>query len=148
MRPTPNELVAGVRRILKEVIEPELVSDHARQRLAEVRAALAQVDWDEAGLRLAAATASRREFLTAMRDWCHADASAASFLEPWLPDVARAIEGDLGTTFHSLNEQHDRCGVALVQVTGALETWMRAHDDDVTAKALWERLLVQLRQPF
>lgn len=52
LRPGPAEVVAGVRAVLRDTIAPELTSGHAQARLAEVRAVLAQVDWDEGVLAL------------------------------------------------------------------------------------------------
>ncbi|MFN2538767.1 MAG: hypothetical protein ABR549_11580 [Mycobacteriales bacterium] len=62
-RPSPQEVVDGIRRTLDDVIAPELTSEHARQRLAEVRAVLAQLDWNDAGLQLAQRTARLRALL-------------------------------------------------------------------------------------
>ena len=50
MRPSPAEVLAGIRRILKDVIAPEIGSELARLRLAEIRAVLAQVDWNNVAL--------------------------------------------------------------------------------------------------
>ncbi|MDO3402754.1 hypothetical protein QWI29_22160 [Mycolicibacterium neoaurum] len=52
MRPKPSEIIAGIRAILADTIAPELTGDHARSRLAEIRAVLAQVDWDDAAFTL------------------------------------------------------------------------------------------------
>jgi hypothetical protein len=54
MRPRPSEVVSGIRSVLAETIGPELGSEHARARLAEIRAVLAQIDWDDAGFALLA----------------------------------------------------------------------------------------------
>ena len=54
MRPTPAETITQIRRLLKDVIEPDLQSDYARSRLREIRAVLAQTDWDDAAAGLAA----------------------------------------------------------------------------------------------
>lgn len=53
MRPTPAEVIAGVRRILKDVVEPSVSSGYARSALDQVRAVLAQVDWNDASTTLA-----------------------------------------------------------------------------------------------
>lgn len=53
MRPLPSEVISGIRALLAETIAPELSSEHARSRLQEVRAVLAQIDWDNAGFDLA-----------------------------------------------------------------------------------------------
>lgn len=69
MRPRPSEIVTGVRAILKDVIGPELSSEHAKSRLSEVRAVLAQVDWDNAGFALAARNAALLKGLADAQEW-------------------------------------------------------------------------------
>lgn len=108
MRPSPQELVDGVRRILKEVVEPELTSDHARQRLAETRAVLAQLDWDNAGLLLAQRTAALREVL-------------ADLQEAGLPVPPAVLVEPLGTSYQVLSRQHGACGTALIALLPALD---------------------------
>ncbi|MFI7195158.1 hypothetical protein ACIBQ0_35975 [Nocardia nova] len=63
MRPRPSEVVAGIRSILAETIGPELSSEHARSRLAEIRAVLAQIDWDNVGFALTARSAELARWL-------------------------------------------------------------------------------------
>ena len=89
MKPSPTQTAAGLRRILKDVVAPELSSDHARQRLEEVRVVLAQMDWDDAGLALRRRVAALQELL---RD-----------------------DEELRTTFAALQDQHERLAAAVTQ---------------------------------
>jgi len=130
MRPTPQEVIDHVRRVLKDVVAPELTNDHARQRVAEVRAVLAQTDWNGAGLRLAAETGELREVLTQLRtQGITSDLTDAALAEP------------LGSTFDEVREQHELCAAAVVALLAELER--RAYDDGPVAEAR-ARLLATL----
>ncbi|MDP9182144.1 MAG: hypothetical protein M3P04_05145 [Actinomycetota bacterium] len=107
-RPSPQEIVDGLRRMLKEVVEPELHSEHARQRLAEGRAVLAQVDWDDAGLHLARRTEDLRSALAEMRTVGVA-----------IPDGV--LDQPLGASYEVLSRQHNACCSALIALLPKLE---------------------------
>src|SRR5256885_1945886 len=92
MRPTPAEVIAGVRRILKDVIEPEVGSEYARSRLRELRAVLAQVDWNDAALHLQQECDLLAEQLAVADSWIAAEPareSAFGRLDPTVDDMAR-----------------------------------------------------------
>lgn len=89
MRPTPTETASALRRVLKEVVAPELTSDHAKQRLEEVRVVLGQIDWDDAGLALRARVEALQELVGA----------------PLVP----------GSTYADLQGQHERLAALAVQ---------------------------------
>lgn len=131
MRPAPQEVIDGVRRVLRDVVEPEISSDHARQRLQEVRAVLAQVDWNDAGLRLASRTAELREVLLAMQ--------AAGLVDP---AGTEALGGRLGTTFDELQAQYASCAAVVVSLLRPLEDLARR---DEHGAALRDRLRAALR---
>ena len=130
MRPSPQELVDGIRRVLKEVVEPELTSDHARQRLAETRAALAQVDWDDVGLLLAQRTSFLREIL-------------AGLLRAGLLVPAGLLDDPIGTTYAVLAAQQSAFSNAIVTMLPAMEA---AAATDPTVQALRGALLKALLQ--
>lgn len=60
---TPNEMIAAVRDLLREVILPELDSELARARLRQVMATLRAVDWDETPLSLLRENQALRQFI-------------------------------------------------------------------------------------
>lgn len=52
MTPAPNDLIASVRNLLRDVVATELQTDVARARLRQVMALLRDVDWNDAALVL------------------------------------------------------------------------------------------------
>lgn len=144
MRPTPSETISGVRRILKEVIEPDLRTEYARTRLREIRAVLAQVDWDDAGLRLRRDDAVLSGLLTEIRAWVDARPDPG-------PELA-ALRGRLvpdhdepGETFAELNERHRTRAALLVDAGDVLAAWDREHGAaDAGGRELRLRVLEQL----
>lgn len=144
MRPTPAELVANVRRILRDVVEPEVGSEYARTRLREVRAALAQVDWDDAGLDLARDTEALRALLTECASWVAADDDRRTHFAAQLPELASvAAESPAAATdgFAEHNGRHARYAGIAVTLVDPLATWLRTHPGDTTAADLNRRLL-------
>lgn len=77
MRPRPSEIITGIRAVLADTIAPELNSEHARSRLAEIRAVLAQVDWDNAGFALQKRCGSLAAALTQAQQWTRQAVPAA-----------------------------------------------------------------------
>ncbi|WP_286901545.1 hypothetical protein [Thermocrispum sp.] len=135
MRPTPTELITQVRRVLRDVIEPELSSGYARARLAEVRAVLAQVDWDNAGLHLMTHTTALRDALGDLRAWAHADEQRrAHFGQIDLPEPDAA-------DFAGWNHWHSHYTGVVTALIDPLEDWLRAHPDDADGAALRHKLL-------
>lgn len=110
MRPSPQELVDGVRRVLKDVVGPDLSSPHARQRLDEVRAVLAQLEWDDVGLRLAVRVARLREVLVQLREAGVVDLQ-----------LDAALAQPLFATYAGLDAQHRAATAAVVAVLPRLE---------------------------
>ena len=135
MRPLPSEVIAGVRRILKETIEPELTSGHAKSRLSEIRGVLAQVDWDDVGFVLAARNRSLAGALVDIEAWRAADpARAAAFpgTETGLPDE---------DTLAAHQESYRRLAAAAVALVDPFGHWLAAHPSDVRARELRQGLL-------
>ncbi|MBH0119530.1 hypothetical protein I0Q12_08345 [Rhodococcus sp. CX] len=138
MRPLPSEIIAGIRRILKESIEPELTSGHARSRLEEVRAVLAQMDWDDFGFTLASRNRALAGVLEEIQAWRVADPARSTVI----PDVAAALPGhDRLAAHQSCFEELAGSVVALVDPLG---DWVTAHPEDSDAARLRKELLEAL----
>lgn len=83
MRPRPSEIIAGIRRILADTIAPELSSEHARSRLAEIRAVLAQLEWDDAAFALKARSLTLAHRLYRAHHWVNAQLPPAPVAESY-----------------------------------------------------------------
>ncbi len=138
MRPLPSEVIAGVRRILKETIAPELTSDHARSRLAEVRAVLAQVDWDDAGFALAARNRVLRDALERIEEWRTADPARTRAFPP----LTVRVSPEDRMTAHQV--AYRDLAAAAVATVDPLADWLAGHPDDVEARDLQRALLAAL----
>lgn len=140
MRPTPTELIAHVRRILRDVIEPELSSPYARSRLAEVRAALAQVEWDDAGLKLAGTAAALRGLLLRCQDWIESDEARKAHFARTLPVLA-TMPDVAPDDFAGWNETRARYEEVVIALIDPLEDWLVTGRDDGTGQTLRRELL-------
>jgi hypothetical protein len=143
VRPTPAEVIAGVRRVLRDVVEPEVGSEYARSRLREVRAVLAQIDWDDATLTLRREWATRRSLLLEARTWLAAGTdrgSESGDLLSRLPDGGEPA----AETFAQVAAGHAADGVLLVEVSATLARWTRERPGDTTARELRRRLATGL----
>lgn len=138
MRPLPSEVIAGVRRILKETIEPELTSAHARARIGEVRAVLAQVDWDDAAFALAARTHDLARVLGRISEWRVADPVRRAAFPP-VTVVAAEEE-----TLAAHQAAYERLAAAAAAVVEPLATWVTEHPDDERARELRAELVTAL----
>lgn len=92
MRPTPAEVISGVRRILADVVDPEVRSEYARARLREVRAVLAQLDWDNAGLGLQSDVARMRQLLRELCEWATAEPVRERHFAPYTDQLRTVID--------------------------------------------------------
>jgi hypothetical protein len=138
MKPLPSEVIAGVRRILKETIAPELTSDHARSRLDEIRAVLAQVDWDDAGFVLAARNRILADALGRIEEWRTADPAGRRAFRPL---VVRVSQEDRLAAQQAVYQELAAAAVAIVD---PLSDWLDVHPDDVEARAMHRALLAAL----
>ncbi len=138
MRPLPSEVIAGVRRILKETIAPELTSGHARSRLDEVRAVLAQVDWDDAGFALAARNRVLYHALERIEEWRTADPVRSRAFPPLTVSVSP--EDRMAAHQAAYRE----LAAAAVAAVDPLADWLTDHPDDVEAQDLQRALLAAL----
>jgi hypothetical protein len=123
MRPRPSELIGGVRSILKETIEPELSSEHAKARLREVRALLAQVDWDEAGFTLVRRNESLRAGLESLDAWRLEDPIRHGIEAPPLPEESDA-------SFSAQQDCYEALASNAVIWVRELSTWTAHHGAD------------------
>ncbi|MWA03244.1 hypothetical protein F8568_023270 [Actinomadura sp. LD22] len=143
MRPTPAETIAGVRTILRDVVEPAVDSEYARARLREIRAVLAQTDWDNAALRLRREVEGLRALLAEIRDWAEDDPERSSAFA----DLAGEVTGPAGPdqeTFSALNDLRAAHAAALVEAADRLAGWTRSRPRDESARELRLRLIGHL----
>jgi hypothetical protein len=128
MRPKPSELIAGIRAILADTIAPGLTDDHARSRLDEIRAVLAQVDWDDSAFALKARTSTLALRLKA------ADA--------WTPDhlpAAPEVE-----SFAAYQQYWEALGAQAIGVLTRLADHLVEHPQDAVASVIYRELLAVL----
>jgi hypothetical protein len=133
-------VVQGVRRILRDVIEPDLASEHVRKQLRQIRAVLAQVDWNNAGFALAERNRRLADALIDLRRWVEQDPqrmSAFAAARPAMQDIA-APEVD---TFDSQAEWERRLSAAAVAVVDPLADWLARFPDDRDLHVLRQRVL-------
>jgi hypothetical protein len=138
MKPLPSEVIAGVRRILKETIEPELSSGHAKSRLGEVRAVLAQVDWDDAAFTLVARNRSLAEVLVRIEEWRARDPERVTSI----PALDVSLPEDDLMAAHQVAYQ--ALAAAVVALVDPLQDWLAGHPDDAQADVLHRDLLALL----
>jgi ribosomal protein S15P/S13E len=125
MRPRPSEIITGIRSVLAETIEPELTSGHARSRLSEIRAVLAQVDWDDAGFQLKSRTSVLAERL----------AEADLWVGGALPN------GPVEESFDAYQAYWEHLSALAVTSIERLTVHLDEHPKDDVARAVFERLL-------
>lgn len=138
MRPLPSEVIAGVRRILKDTIEPELVSGHAKSRLGEVRAVLAQVDWDDAGFTLAARNQALADALGEIAGWRASDPARSAAI----PDIE--VVRPEQETLAAHQAAYELLAATAVTLVDPLETWLTEYPEDEQARGLRRSLLQAL----
>lgn len=143
MRPTPAETIAGVRRILRDVIEPELASDHARSRLREVRAVLAQIDWDDAAVQVRRSTARHRAALRELRSWATTDPDREAAFAGLEPPPAPGVDA----VFADLVAEGTAVAALLVAAIARLDTWSETHPAAGAVEELRTMLLRGVTEP-
>lgn len=127
-RPRPSEVIAGIRAVLADVIAPELTSDHARSRLSEIRAVLAQIDWDDSAFVTKQRALTLARSLQDASEWV-----GASLPEPPSEESLRAYE-----------QYADALGVAAVDAIERLTVHLDRNPSDVAARSAYHRLLAAL----
>lgn len=145
MRPTPAEIIVGVRRILREVVEPDVKSDYARAAVRDVRAVLAQVDWDDAGVRLLRENATLHRILLDCRDWISTDAARRGYFQQREADLHDVGDDELAGAsdepFDDHNHRRMRYDQIVVDVIEPLADWLEQHPRDAEGQALRDRLM-------
>ena len=79
MRPTPDEVIAGVVRILRDTVAPAVDDDHARVQLAQVISVLRGLDAGNTVRDVAARDAEVVALLTECDGWVAAEPDRAAF---------------------------------------------------------------------
>lgn len=135
MKPLPSDVIAGVRQILKETIEPELQSDHARSRLQELRAVLAQIDWDDAAYVLTERNRVLLDALQRIARWREGDPARAARVPGF--DLPSCEDGRLSQ--HQLN--HEALTAVAVSLVDPLADWVHANPHDASGVAVRDALV-------
>jgi hypothetical protein len=142
VQPTPAEVIQGVRRILRDVVEPHVDSPYARSRLAEVRAVLAQVDWNDSLTHLAQDNVAVGMLAEEARGWLArvgdgpADAGRLrSEVESLLPAFQHRPE-----PFAVHLDRHRAGARVMIGLSDALVEWQREHPSDSMAAQLLQRI--------
>lgn len=141
MRPTPAELVSHVRRVLRDLIEPELDSEYARARVREIRAVLAQLDFDNVGVLLVRNTTTLRELLLDCRSWIAEDDRRATHFQPVFEELAD-LPAETPADFSGHNDLHAHYSRLVIKLIDPIEDWLDITPDDSGARNLRRRLLV------
>jgi len=135
--PTPAETISGVRRILKEVVEPHVSSAYALNRLREVRAVLATVDWDNPASSVLREIETLRRVLAEVDTWVAEDPFREEAFSG-RPTAAPPPWSD--RTFAALCAYRDDLARLVIDTHGRLRGWSRTHPRDDTV-ALQARVL-------
>lgn len=128
MRPKPSELIAGVRAVLKDTVLPDLGSEHARTRVVEIRALLAQVDWDDAGFGLVRRNAALADALRECEAWRRADEQRTA---AWPPCSVNEVAEE---TLDGHLERYEDLAASAAAVVEALGEWIAEHPGDAEAR--------------
>ncbi len=128
MRPKPSELIAGIRAILADTIAPGLTDDHARSRLDEIRAVLAQVDWDDSAFTLKARASTLVLRLRAAAAWT-------------LDDLPEAPEVE---SFDAYQQHWEALGFLAIGTLTRLADHLVEHPHDAVARVIYRELLAAL----
>jgi hypothetical protein len=137
MRPTPAEVIAGVRRILKEAIEPELTSDYARSRLTEIRAVLAQVDWDDSATALARGNAEVAALAERAMEFIERSDTSRDAFADCRTGLEHAAAAPADIEPFAAHARRDReSSQTMIDLSQRLTDWLLVHDDPVAQELL------------
>lgn len=135
MKPSPSEVIAGVRQILKETIEPELQSDHARSRLQEIRAVLAQVDWDDAAYVLTERNRVLLDALQRVERWRGSSPAGAAQVPGF------ELPGCAGGRLSQQQVHYEALTAVAVSLIDPLTDWVQANPHDASGVAVRDALV-------
>jgi hypothetical protein len=110
---------------LAETVAPELTSEHARLRVSEIRAVLAQIDWDDAGFQLKSRAGVLAERLAQSGPW----------VDGRLPDPP----GE--ESFEAYQAYWGQLSAVAVGALEALAAHLDNRPDDDLTRATYQRLL-------
>jgi hypothetical protein len=142
VRPTPAEVIAGVRRILRDVVAPDVSSDYALSRLRAVLAVLAEVDWNDAPLRVLRDNHDLRTLIERCDAWVADDPDRAdAFPDHPLIVLTGRANGSPGLggevpSFEDANSLNGEYRLLLVRTVPSLAEWLRHKPTDASAEAL------------
>jgi hypothetical protein len=149
MRPTPQETISGISRILKNTIEPHLTDEHALNRLREIRSVLAQIDWNDAPMKLGRETEAVAALLQDWRAWADADDARSSAFVTQRAQIDELLAVPDGSShyepFAALEARHARYTHMVVEVSTATSRWSREGNDRPEAAA---PILQRLREHY
>lgn len=135
MRPTPNETVDGIVRILRETVTPAVGDAHAATQLRQIISVLSQHGWNDPAAALREADAALRTVLQQCSTWIAAD-QARTFTEI-ISAPATTHDYDSQAASHEANRS------ALAAFITELREWRRINGPDSSA-ALFEAIGEQL----
>jgi hypothetical protein len=142
MQPTPAEVIHGVRKILKEVIQPHVDSPYALARLGEIRAVLAQVDWDNALYQIMQNNASVAALAQEVLEWANSVRNPSPGIISLRSDIAELLStsSDEAAPFEVHNAQQKAWDHLMIQCSR--ELLQRSNDvpTDHEATSLHDRI--------
>lgn len=144
MQPTPAEVITGIRRILKDIVEPSVGSEYALNRLAEVRAVLAQIDWNDSLTQLITDNIAVSALAGEAAGWIEAAPARRRAFNEILPKLTQVHGEGCGADaiepFAVHNERSEAYSRMMVSLTDGLAAWVRVHPSDDGAAALLYRV--------
>jgi hypothetical protein len=132
MEPTPNEVVAGITRVLTNVIAPEVTSAYAERRLHEICRVLSAVNWNEVTLRELQETSRLVSVLADGSEWIKLDAGRRRHFAHVAGDLAAALAiahdvlAGQAPDFTSLESLRTALDAAVVKLLPGLFEWQRS----------------------
>lgn len=146
MQPTPAEVIHGVRKILKEVIQPHVDSPYALARLAEIRAVLAQVDWDNALYQVMQHNAAVAAIAEEVFEWATSLSDPSPRVVTLRSDISELLteSRDEAAPFEVHNAQQKTWDQLMIQCSR--ELLQQSKDDPTDHEAA--RLLDRIREHY
>ena len=118
MKPTPQQLIDGVRNRLRNAIAPEVTSAHGQAEVRRVMAVLRDLDWNEAAFILMRETGTLAQILADADAWLSSDPARARALGFSQTTLLSAMTPP--QTFAEAYAQHAACLAALAGLIGTL----------------------------
>lgn len=109
MRPTPNELIAGIRSLLRDSIGSHLQDPAAAADLKKVMSVLRDVDWNEAGFALLAENRELVRLLDEIKCWVSGLPSGAPVFAGLLQEMPACTGRPEARTFAEAIDVNQTC---------------------------------------